>query len=223
LKLDHRALTQHFSQYENAERAQKQSAYLRDQFQFFGITTPQRRSVQKAFMKKAFVDTPQKRREAVETLWKLPQREMHYFMQELFFKVARELEPDEIELIEYMITHHSWWDTVDFIAPKIASVYFQKYQQQCATVTQRWAGSGNIWLIRSAIIFQLYHKEKTDVTILAERIESQLGSKEFFINKAIGWALRQYARTNPKWVKQFVAQTHLSPLSCREATKYIYL
>ncbi|TVR79643.1 MAG: DNA alkylation repair protein [Saprospirales bacterium] len=200
--------------------ASGQEAYMKNHFPFFGIKTPVRRQFQKPILKIIKAESALKRSELIKELWMLPQREFQYFGQELVFEKRRQIEPDEIDLIKYMVANKSWWDTVDYIASKIAGHYFMKYPEKIQTTTRNWIQSGNIWLIRTAILFQLHYKEKTDTQLLEEIIKSQVGTEEFFINKAIGWVLRQYSRTNPHWVRSFADRTELHPLSRREGLKY---
>lgn len=186
-----------------------------------GIKTPVRRQLQKPFLKKEFVADPARRKEVIDTLWSVQEREFQYFAQELIFTVKKKLEKEEIILIEKMVTQKSWWDTVDFIATKLAAQYFISYPEAIIPKINQWLESDNIWLIRTAILFQLHYKEKTDIELLACIIESQYGSKEFFINKAIGWVLRQYSRTNPDWVRSFIESHDLHPLSRREGGRLL--
>jgi len=120
-----------------------------------------------------------------------------------------------------MITHKSWWDTVDLIATKLVGEYFRIFPDQRGRYVEKWIASNNIWLQRTSIIFQLNYKEELDKEFLAYVINSLTGSKEFFINKAIGWILRQYGRTNPGWVIDFANKTRLNSLSRREALRNI--
>ena len=157
----------------------------------------------------------------VRTLWLRPERELHYFAQELVKKYNKNFVKQDIELFEFMIVNNSWWDTIDFIAVNLLGVYFQKFPEQIAYYTEKWLQSKNIWLQRSVILFQLKYKESLNTELLSYIIISLLGSKEFFINKAIGWILREYAKTNPAWVSEFVEKTDLSKLSRREAIRLL--
>ncbi|MEZ4888313.1 MAG: DNA alkylation repair protein [Chitinophagales bacterium] len=121
--------------------------------------------------------------------------------------------------MEFMIVHKSWWDSVDTTA-KWVGVFFKKYPTMTKPVTKRWITSDNMWLQRMAIIFQLAYKKDTDVDLLFEYVLRKSDSKEFFIQKAIGWALRQYAKTDANAVWRFVDVTDLAPLSRREALKH---
>lgn len=215
------ALENEFKRNADANIAAQQKAYLRNQFEHFGLKTPIRREIQKPFLVKAFLPSKSESELIIKTLWNKPQREYHYFAQELAFKHTKQLEKEDIALFEYMITHKSWWDTVDFIAPKLIGNYFKQFPEQKKVYVEKWLTSNTIWLQRAAIIFQLKHKQAVDTESLTSSINALLGSKEFFINKAIGWMLREYSRTNPEWVLTFVNNTPLSALSKKEALRLL--
>lgn len=214
-----KALRLEFEAHADPKIAVEQKAYLREQFLFYGIKTPVRRNMQKPFLAKQYLPPKENLEDLVLLLWKRPQREYHYFAQELVQKYTKKFEKKDISLLEYMITHNSWWDTVDSIATKLVKPYFRKFPDQRDRYIEKWLSSKNIWLQRTSLIFQLLEKEKTDLKLLEHVINSLLGSKEFFINKAIGWILRDYSRTDPEWVLDFVERTALEPLSKREALK----
>ena len=203
----------------NAQIAAGQKAYMRNQFEFYGIKTPERRKLQRPFLVKSYLPEKNELEQIVKTLWQKPQREYQFFAQELVSKYSRRFDKKDISLLEYMVTHKSWWDTVDFIAVKLIGPYFDQYPEQLDSYLKKWMASNNIWLQRCCLLYQLKSKDKMDVTRLEYIIQKLLGSKEFFINKAIGWVLREYSRTNPKWVKDFVANNDLAGLSRREALR----
>jgi len=205
----------------NAKVASEQKAYMRNQFEFYGLKTTERRAIQKSFFIKQHLPNKNELNRIVKTLWEKPQREYQYFSQELAFKYVKQLELEDIKLFEYMVTHKSWWDTVDFIAAKLMGAYFITYPEQKDSYVKKWLKSNNIWLRRSALLFQLKYKEDLDTELLSSTIKALLGSKEFFINKAIGWVLREYSRTNPKWVAEFANKTVLNNLSKKEALRLI--
>lgn len=215
------ALEVEFSSQANTAIAQKQKAYMRNKFEFYGLTATVRRSIQKPFLAKKYLPPKSELNDIVKTLWTKEQREFHHFAQELAYKYTKETEVQDIELFEYMVTHQSWWDTVDFIATKSISHYFKTYPEQIEPYIQKWLASNNIWLQRSALLFQLKWKEEIDNELMADTINYLLGADEFFINKAIGWVLREYSRTNPQWVIDFVDKTNLNSLSRREALRLL--
>jgi 3-methyladenine DNA glycosylase AlkD len=210
-----------FKDHEDKDKAQKMQAYLKDKFVMFGINAPLRETLSQPFLTKEFLPPKEEANQIIEALWNKPQREYHYFAQQFAFKYAKKWVKSDIALLENMITTHSWWDTVDFIAAKLLGSYFKLFPEQIEPVTTKWLNSGNIWLQRSCLLFQLKYKKDLNTELLSRYIHQLNGSKEFFINKAIGWVLREYARINPEWVRQFVNNTPLSNLSKREALKHL--
>lgn len=208
-----------FERNANAHIAAQQKAYMRDQFEFYGLKAPVRKDLSKPFFVKQYLPQKTELHNITKELWEKPQREFQMFGQEFVFKYVKQFEKDDMPLFEYMITTKSWWDTVDFIANKICGAYFKKFPEDIPKYVDKWLDSGNIWLQRTAILFQLKYKEKLDTEVLYYCISRLTGSKEFFINKAIGWILREYSRTNPVWVKNYVATHELAPLSAREAIR----
>jgi 3-methyladenine DNA glycosylase AlkD len=205
----------------NPKIALEQKAYMRNQFEFYGIKSTERREIQKPFLVKEFLPKKVELDKILIALWEKPQGDYQYFSQELAFKYVKQLEKKDIDLFEYMVTHKSWWDTVDFIAANLMGEYFKKFPEQRDVYVEKWLLSNNIWLQRSALLFQLKYKENLDTVFLSSIINSLLGSKEFFINKAIGWILREFSKTNPKWVIEFANKTALSNLSKKEALRLI--
>lgn len=203
------------------EIAVGQAAYMKHKFEFFGIKSPVRREIQKPFLQKSNLPEKQEAFKIIKQLWNEPQRELHYFAMELLYKYHKQFEKEDIQLLEYLITHHSWWDTVDFLAAKPVGAYMKKFPEERDKLIEKWLSSGNMWLQRTCLLFQLKYKDEMDIKKLMEIIERLNGSKEFFINKAIGWILREYSKTNPQWVIDYVKKTSLHSLSEREALKVI--
>jgi len=194
-------------------------AYLRNQFEFFGIQTPRRRQLLRSFLAEHPLPPLPALLQVVEVMWREPQREMQQSAMELLQQRAQELTLDDLPLLERMITTKSWWDTVDFIAYKLVGQLLARHQENEPTIARRFSASGNLWLIRVSILFQLLRKDRTNRDLLTEMIDAHRSHPDFFIRKAIGWALRDYAKTNPAWVIDFVNNRDLSPLSQREALK----
>ncbi|SFT25011.1 3-methyladenine DNA glycosylase AlkD [Paenibacillus sp. BC26] len=203
------------------EVAGPMTAYMRDLFPFLGIRTPERAAVTKQFMKEHGVPSGAELERVARELWALPEREFHYTAMILLEKRKKDLTIDQIGFIEHLITTHSWWDTVDLIASHLVGAMFTRYPELAPTYTEKWIASDNLWLRRTAILFQLGYKGRTDAELLFSLIRRTAHEDEFFIRKAIGWALREYAKTDAAAVQQFVADTALSPLSVREALKHV--
>ncbi len=201
--------------------------YMLTRFEFYGIKPHKRRALVKAFFEKNGLPPPELLVPFVEDLWERPQREYQYAAVGMLQKTMKSLEslpvsPQEmIELFEWLITTKSFWDTVDGIATRVVGVFFQRYPEFIAPCTKKWIQSENIWLHRTAILFQLKYKEKTDETLLFNTIRQFANSGEALINKAVGWALQEYSKTFPEKVIRFVKETPMAPLSKREALKAI--
>jgi len=135
--------------------------------------------------------------EVSRDLWSLPQREFQYVATGLISRLENQLKPKFITTIEYLLVTKSWWDTVDSIAGDIVGTHFKRFPDVREKYLKKWRKSDNFWLRRTTLLFQLGYKKETDFGLMCEIIKDNLGSDEFFINKAIGWALRQYAHTNP--------------------------
>lgn len=203
-------------------KATPMKKYMRDQFEYLGIKTPQMSALQKEFIA-AHGMPPLKELEVISRdLWGLPQREFQYLALGLIGKFEKKVDEDFIVTLEYLITHKSWWDTVDTIAGHPVGAMFKRFPAVKKAYLKKWRKSEDFWLRRTTLLFQLGYKKETDFELLCDLVRENLGSNEFFINKAIGWALRQYAHTNPEPVRKFVKATkELSPLSRREALKNI--
>ena len=214
-------LHREFLDNQNPTIASGQKAYMRNQFEFFGIKAPARRKIQKPFLVKAYLPPKRELSELIKTLWEKPEREFQLFGQEFVFLYAKGFEREDIFLLEYMVTHKSWWDTVDYIASYLMGTYFKIFPNQRKACVDKWLNSENIWLQRCVLLFQLKYKKDLDTELLTYSITSLLGSKEFFINKAIGWVLREYSKTRPEWVREFVNQTDLHSLSKKEAMRIL--
>ena len=203
-------------------RAEGASAYMRNQFPFFGIPMPELRLYAKGLFKQGLPDT-KAIPEIVDSAWSQPEREFQYVAIWLLRATRKQWDSRTITLAEVMITRKSWWDTVDSIASDITGPFFQDHPERINSVTGKWNRSHNFWLQRSSLLYQKAWKKETDRERLAAYIMHLSGSTEFFVQKAIGWSLREYAKTDPDWVRSFVKshQKELAPLSKREALKHL--
>ena len=211
-----------FEQNANPTQAAPMKKYMRDQFEYLGIKSPQFKILFKQHVADHGLPAAGELDEVVHDLWALPQREFQYAAIGLVGRLEKQLMAKSVKTLEYMLTHKSWWDTVDSIAGGTVGAYFKRFPDVRETYLAKWRASENFWLRRTTILFQLNYKKETDFDLLCEIIHENLGSNEFFINKSIGWSLRQYARIDPKAVKKFVNVTkELNPLSRREALKHL--
>ena len=210
-----------FEQSADPAQAAPMKRYMRDQFEYLGIKSPQLKILMKDHLAAHGLPPVEELDAVVRELWGLPYREFQYAANGFIERLDKKLPKGFASTFEHLITHKSWWDTVDTLAGNPVGVHFQRFPEVREKFLAKWRKSENFWLRRTCILFQLNYKAETDFDLLCEIIRENLGSKEFFINKAIGWALRQYARTDAKAVKKFVKATELHPLSRREAMKHL--
>ena len=203
----------------NADDARAMKAYMRSRFEFLGVKTPARRKAAKAFFKKhggADIDW-----RFVRQAWEHPFREMQYAALDYLETRKNLLCPGDLPQLKKLAQSKSWWDTIDFL-DRLAGGIIAGFPETRPVILQ-WSRDEDIWLRRLAIDHQLLRKDQTDQHLLEQILVNNLNQTEFFINKAIGWALRDYSKTNPEWVKNFIRQHHgkMAPLSIREASKYL--
>jgi 3-methyladenine DNA glycosylase AlkD len=205
--------------HQNQARAKAMSAYMRDQFGFLGIPSPMRKQLtQVVFLETGALKNPFDENLVLE-LWNLPEREYQYVACDYLERFRKKLEVQHLDLLEKLILEKSWWDTVDSLVHNVGAISL-KFPESIPSL-ERWAQTENFWLRRAAILHQLSLKSKTNEPRLFKFILKNAQDPEFFIRKAIGWALREYSYSNPKAVKSFVLehQDKLSKLSQREALK----
>lgn len=214
-------IQKHFEPYADEEQSVAMAAYMKNKFRYLGIKAPLRKELLKDFI--AAHGKPERKNlsDVIIGLWSLPQREYQYCAMEIAQRSLTKPLPDDILLITYMLEYKQWWDTVDFIASNLVGNIFSKLPEIRDGYFPAWVNADDMWLNRTAILFQLKYKNGTNTDLLESAINPHLNSKEFFHQKAIGWALRQYSKYNPDWVKQFISSHSLSKLSVREASKYL--
>lgn len=210
-----------YLQHANPQYAEQMSRYMKNRFPFFGMQSKQREELNKKFFAENGLPAYHVVKQLAPLLFEMPQREFHYFAILAIVKHKKSWEVNDITLFETLLTTRSWWDSVDYINGSILSDFFKKFPEIMPAVTDAWSMHDNIWLKRSSIIFQLKYRKNTNLDLLTRHIEQNAASKEFFVQKAIGWALREYSKTDPVWVEHFVKTHELKPLSRREALKRI--
>ena len=196
-------------------------AYMKGHFDYLGIKSPVRTEILKPFLPELKELETKEWMTVVDQLWNQKFREFHYAAMVFTHKKIKELQPEHLPFLEKMITEKSWWDSVDMVASNLIGAYFKMYPEKISGAVSRWTKTDNFWLHRTCIIFQLKYGDSTDQKLLFELCTKYAKEKEFFIRKAIGWALRQYSKFNPKAVEAFIQKQKLSPLSIREASKYL--
>lgn len=202
------------------ERAVKMAGYLKNHFDFLGVMAGPRREATREFLDRATKGSTDDVWRTVQECWAEPEREFQHVGADLLRKNAERLFADDLGRVRGLVETKSWWDTVDVLAPHVVGVIVRQHDQ--GAVMDEWIDSENIWVARTAILHQLFYKLDTDQERLFEYCRRRAGEKEFFIRKALGWALRQYAKSNPDAVKAFVAEhaDELSGLTKREALKH---
>ncbi|AEJ23759.1 hypothetical protein WKK_04435 [Weissella koreensis KACC 15510] len=204
----------------NEENAAKQKRYLRNQFEFLGISSPKRklalRDLLKAEKKLNIVDWT-----LLKQLWDQPQREYQYVVIDYLTAMQKLITFDDLIKIEYFLRTKQWWDSIDGFNRIMSDLGL--LDSRLNQVMLQWSQDNDFWIRRVAIDHQLLRKNETNVELLETILLNNLGSSEFFINKSIGWALRNYSKSNPDWVRHFIEKYHakLAPLSIREASKYL--
>jgi len=209
-----------FEENRNELLAESMSKYMQDKFRFLGVRGATRTEI----YKKYFPDARKTKTidwDFVESCWNKEEREFQYVVVYYLKAMKKFLKREDISKLKYLIVTKSWWDTVDLLAKVIGSlvIRIEGYDK----IMLEWSKDSNIWLRRVAILYQLSLKDKVDEIILDKILVNNLGDNEFFINKAVGWALRDYSKFNPEWVREFIKKNkdNMANLSIREASKYI--
>ena len=218
--MDFNKLYEEMIQHKNEEQAQKMSKYMLNKFEYIGIKTPERREIFKNFFKE-YKNEEKIDWEFVNNCWENKYREFQYVAADYLKNMKDKLTIDDIPKLKQFILKKSWWDTIDNLDMTIGALALK--DSNVNKILLEWSINENIWLRRIAIDHQLLRKEKTNTELLEKILKNNLGQTEFFINKAIGWALRDYSKTNPKWVKNFIEKNKekMAKLSIKEASKYL--
>ncbi|MFS9090866.1 DNA alkylation repair protein [uncultured Streptococcus sp.] len=201
------------------EKVPDMEAYMKGHFKFLGIQKPTLRRIEKEFFKGHIGKTVDW--DFVEACWTHPYREFQYVAMDYLDQVKKNLKPEDFPKLKQLAQTKSWWDSIDQLDLIIGEITFT--YPETKQVMLDWSKDQDFWLRRIAIDHQLMRKEKTDTDLLEKVILNNLGQNEFFINKAIGWSLRNYSKVNPDWVGAFIDRyrDQLSPLSIREGSKYL--
>jgi len=195
---------------------------MKGQFVYLGVNARDRRTASKEVLKWAKSADPDELLEVVKTLWNEPEREFHYVGMDAVRAGAKNLRATDLDTIAGLITKTPWWDTVDSLAVHTVGTIVSNHPELVHDMDM-WIESDDIWIARTAILHQLMYKERTDANRLFTYCEMRMDHTDFFMRKAIGWALRHYARTDANAVRGFVRrhENELSGLSKREALKHL--
>jgi 3-methyladenine DNA glycosylase AlkD len=203
-------------------RAVKMKAYMKDQFEFYGIDSPTRKLILTGLINQQGKPDPDVLMGLTGLLWADAHREMQYAAMFFNDKCLGMVDESYALFLDKLIGQKSWWDSVDWIAPSGMGKLFKRFPGLQDRFIGKWMDSGNIWYIRSALLFQLHYKAGTDFDLVKSLIHQTTGSREFFVNKASGWILREYSKTNPDAVISFIEDhPELHPLTRREGMKWL--
>lgn len=216
-------LTSEFLKHKNEQNSLAMSQYMKGRFAFFGIKSEVRKAIQKKWITTIPVTyTSQERWELIQELWQHEEREYHYVAIDWLNAWKKEwINVEDSNKLRWLIENNTWWDSVDAIASNYLGKYAMKFPESAKEMVQEWRDDSNFWINRSCLIFQLKYKKEVDFELLKRLIVQFQPNKEFFIQKAIGWSLRQYSKFEPDEVRKFVTEIKLTGLAFREAIKYI--
>ena len=190
------------------ERAAGQQRYMKSSMPFMGVRVPAMRKTARAVFDRYPPAGAGEWRAAIRALWRDARyREQRYAAVELALHrpFLRWLSMDSVPLLDALIVDGAWWDYVDRIAPAGLGHVLSAEPEAMGAVMRGWAGDGNVWRRRAALLCQLGRKQDTDLALLYHSIGACMDHREFFVQKAMGWALRDYARTDPREVRRYVA------------------
>ena len=204
-------------------RAESMAAYMKTETPFYGVTSSARRTISGTVRTEFAATTRAEYERAVRALWSGRYREEKYLAVAYARSFPRFITLSSIPLYRMMIVRGAWWDFVDEIAAHLVGTVLLRQRDLLTPRIDEWTTNGDMWLRRTSILSQLRHKSQTDTTLLDVACTRNLGSTEFFIRKSIGWALREYAKTNPAWVRAYVSdhELEMSGLTHREAMKHL--
>lgn len=202
----------------NEEEAKVMRRYMREQFDFYGVKAPARREISSTLFATHIPLDSDELEAMVRELWQQPYREVQYAACDFLYQYRHLLAARHISFLRHLLITRSWWDTVDPLATRSLGDLNLRFPQVRSTM-EKWIRDPNLWIRRSALLYQLKFKDLTDWDRLKRFCESSSKEEDFFIRKAIGWALREYSKTNSLDVKRFVQNGEFSTLTVREALK----
>ncbi|MGA8116834.1 MAG: DNA alkylation repair protein [Actinocatenispora sp.] len=217
-------LTDTYNSARDPGRARAMASYMRGAFPFLGIAAPEQRLLSRQATATLPRPTESDLRATALRCWDRPEREYQYFACAYLRRYIRLCSARFLDTARELITHKSWWDTVDPLAAHVVGGLVARHRR-LSTEMDDWVLDSNAWLVRTALLHQLHYREATDTDRLFHYCTEQSGNPDFFVRKAIGWALREYAKTDPGAVRRYVGahRGRMSPLTVREALKNLVL
>lgn len=209
-----------FTKIADADKAKQMSKYMRDQFAFYGIQSVPRKKAEKEILHQAR-ETKKIDWQLLDQAWHDEHREMQYFVGDYLLVMQKYLTYEDLTHIEKYVRSKQWWDTIDTLMKVYGKVGLR--DPHVDQLMLKFSIDPDFWVRRVAIEHQLLRKDKMNTELLEKILDNNLNSDEFFINKAIGWALRDYSKTNPNWVRSFIEQNRkqMNALSIKEGSKYL--
>ena len=201
--------------------AQPMAKYMKHRFAFFGIQSTRRKALVTELVKESSRIPLSNFMREVKALWTYEERECQYVGLDMMIRNKKRIPIQNIEEVEWLIINRSWWDTVDALASHVIGEMFSYPSALRAEYLDRWLTIDNIWLNRTCLLYQLKYRQSTDFDALSRYIGALKHKEEFFIQKAIGWSLRQYSKSDPARVRDYIQSDQFSALVMREASKYI--
>lgn len=203
-------------------RVAQMEAYMKNHFSFLGVMSGSRKTIFKQFKPELQQLSAQQTWEFLYECWANDSREIQYIgIDHLLTFYKKNAHSSDGKHFTYLLTNQTWWDSLDLLASHAVGHYARQFPDAFVTLAKEWEASSNFWLHRTLLIYQLKYKQQTDLALLQYYINAFKWNKEFFIQKAIGWSLREVSKWNPDWVKEVVSKEHLRGLAKREALKYV--
>lgn len=205
----------------NESKSQAMAKYMRDKFTFLGISSPDRKQVVKEYIPRLRSLDQLARAEIILALWQQEEREYQYGAMDLYIACKSKLAEEDMDVVIHLLSTKQWWDTIDLLASHLVGHLWKKYPDLREKYFATWLEEEDIWLNRTCLLYQLKYKDLLDTTLLEQAIRALQHKDEFFIQKAIGWILRQHSRYDPEYVRSIVQSEGIQGLAKREAFKLI--
>lgn len=214
-------IIERLSSLRDQSKSQAMAKYMRDKFAFLGITSPDRKQVIKEYIPRVRSLDHLPRTEIILALWQQEEREYQYAAMDLYIASKSKLAEEDMDVVVDLLSTKQWWDTIDLLASHLVGHLWKKYPHLHEKYYSSWLKEEDIWLNRTCLLYQLKYRELLDTTALEQAITALQHKNEFFIQKAIGWILRQYSRYDPGYVISIVQTKGIQGLAKREALKLI--